>query len=98
MSLPPNGSVVRARVRDWARCQANNQLEYPDPRLPSYEGIPEWIEGPFRAETLAVWWGELELIAVEWDGCPIGVEYDTIEILTLRPQGRTHRRPRQGLK
>lgn len=41
----PDGTRVRARRYAWAAVQANNLLECPDPRLPTYEGLSEWVEG-----------------------------------------------------
>lgn len=32
----------------WDEAQANNALEHPDPRLPTYEGVPEHIRGPVQ--------------------------------------------------
>lgn len=37
--------------------QANNLLEYPDPRLPTLEGAPEWVTGPLVIEHVTTRWG-----------------------------------------
>ncbi|MCK4177790.1 hypothetical protein [Aciditerrimonas ferrireducens] len=36
---------VRAVLLDWDKAQANNLLPEPDPRLPTYEGLPREVEG-----------------------------------------------------
>lgn len=45
VSSIPDGTRVRARRYAWDAVQGNNLLEYPDPRLPTYEGLSEWVEG-----------------------------------------------------
>lgn len=65
-SLPPVGSYVRARRSTWDAVQANNRLEFPDPRLPTYEGFSEWVEGV------------LEIRHVHSDLAPI--DYDEVNV------------------
>jgi hypothetical protein len=36
---------VRAVLLHWDEAQANNRLPEPDPRLPTYEGLPREVEG-----------------------------------------------------
>jgi hypothetical protein len=47
--LPPDGTSVRARVSRWADAQANNAEPYPDPALPSLDGVEEWQTGPLTS-------------------------------------------------
>lgn len=78
--LPLNGTMVRAHVQDWALCQANNLEEFPDPRLPTLEGLPEWVEGPLDVRHVKAPWGEFDSISVYWDGAHVSVDADSIAI------------------
>ena len=40
-----NGGRVRAEVLGWKEAQSNNKLKYQDPRIPSLEGVPQFVEG-----------------------------------------------------
>jgi len=80
MSLPPNGTRVRGRVHDWALCQANNLEEFPDPRLPTLEGVPEWVEGPLDFRHVIAPWGEFDSVSIFCEGSHVGVEPDSIEV------------------
>ncbi len=81
MSLPSNGTQVRARVHDWAVCQANNKEKFPDPRLPTLEGVPEWIEGPLDVRHVLAPWGEVDSVSVLWRGTQVDVEADSVRAL-----------------
>ena len=50
---PANGSTVRARLADWDAVQENNAARYPDPALPTYEGLDEFVEGTLSIEHIA---------------------------------------------
>ena len=39
------GTLVRARVDGWLEAQIENAEEFPDPAVPTLEGVPEWVEG-----------------------------------------------------
>jgi hypothetical protein len=77
-ALPPNGTRVRAKVRDWAICQANNLEKYPDPRLPTLEGIPEWVEGPLNVRRTETSWGQRDEITIEFEDTVLDVEPDSL--------------------
>jgi hypothetical protein len=79
-SLPASGTRVRARVLDWALCQENDKLEFPDPRLPTLQGVPEWVDGPLDVRHVTAPWGEYDSITVEWEGRIVAVEAETVEV------------------
>lgn len=35
---------AKGRLCEWDRAVANNAKEFPDPKLPTYKGLPEWAE------------------------------------------------------
>ena len=84
-AMPRNGSWVRARVLNWALCQANNQEAYPDPQLPTLEGIPEWVEGTFEASHAKAPWGEVDVFLVAWGGIAVEVDSDSVHAVESGP-------------
>ena len=81
--LPPPGTRVRARVLCWDEVQANNKEEFPDPRLPNLEGVPEFIRGELEIRFVKAPWGEYTTYSVipEGHSVPIDIEEKTIEPL-----------------
>lgn len=53
---------ARGRLYDWDAVQLNNLEEYPDPRLPTYEGASEWVEGIYTVRHVHV-----ELAGIDYD-------------------------------
>jgi len=80
MGLSQGGPVrARGRLSSWDEVQENNKLEYPDPRLPTYEGCEEWIEGVYEVRHVHV-----ELAGIDYDKHTIdgvGVDPDTVQVL-----------------
>ena len=81
--LPSSGTRVQARVLRWDEVQANNSEEFPDPRLPTLEGVPEFIQGELRIDRVKAPWGEYTTYSVipEGNSVPIDVDEKTIEPL-----------------
>jgi hypothetical protein len=70
---------ARGRLDDWDAVQLNNLEEYPDPRLPTYEGLSEWQEGEYVTRHVHV-----ELAHIDYDKHTInGYEVDpaTVQVL-----------------
>lgn len=45
---------ARGRLDGWDEVQANNLEEYPNPALPTYEGLDEGQEGPYEIRHVSV--------------------------------------------
>jgi hypothetical protein len=71
---------ARGRLLDWDEVVENNKLEYPDPRLPTYEHCPEWVEGEYTTRHVSVPFAHIDYIKHEIDG--YDVDPDTIEVLS----------------
>ena len=55
MGLSQGGPVrARGRLDGYDEVMANNQEKYPDPALPSYEGLDAWIEGEYETRHVSV--------------------------------------------
>ena len=70
---------ARGRLDAWDEVQENNKLEYPDPRLPTYENCSEWVEGEYETRHVHV-----ELAGIDYDKHTInGYEVDpaTVQVL-----------------
>jgi hypothetical protein len=70
---------ARGRLDGWDEVQENNKLEYPDPRLPTYEGLSEWVEGEYTVRHVHV-----DLAGIDYDKHEIdGEDVDpaTVQIL-----------------
>lgn len=77
-TLPPAGSRVRARRLGWDAVQANNRLRDPDPSLPTYEGLSQWVEG-----ALAVRHVHSDLAGIDYD--KVTVEGADVEPASVEP-------------
>ena len=70
---------ARGRLDAWDEVQENNKLEYPDPRLPTYEHCSEWVEGLYEVRHVHV-----ELAHIDYDKHTINgwdVDPATVQIL-----------------
>jgi hypothetical protein len=45
---------ARGRLYEWDRVVANNAEEFPDPALPTYEGLDEWADGEYVLRHISV--------------------------------------------
>jgi hypothetical protein len=45
---------ARGRLSGYDEAQANNLEDYPDPALPTYEGLDAWQEGPYVVRHVSV--------------------------------------------
>jgi hypothetical protein len=45
---------AKGRSYEWDRVVANNAEEFPDPKLPTYEGFSEWAEGSYVTRHVSV--------------------------------------------
>ena len=45
---------ARGRLDVYDEVVANNQEKYPDPALPTYEGLDAWQEGPYVVRHVSV--------------------------------------------
>ncbi len=89
VSSIPDGTRVRARRYAWDTVQANNLLEYPDPRLPTYGNLSEWVEGTLgRTHVQSPLVPDLAYESWTVDG--VEVEPESIEPI---PDDRPGRRP-----
>ena len=79
---PPPGTRVRARVFRWDEVQANNKEEFPDPSLPTLEGVPEFVQGELQIRRVKAPWGEP-------DGHSVAVDIDenTVEPVEIDLSG-----------
>ena len=77
---PRLGSRVRARLSGWNEIQANNRAAVPDPGLPTYEAMPEWVEGVLTVRHVRAPWGRFKTYSVtrEVDGASFDVDEATI--------------------
>ena len=74
------GSLVRARLAGWDEIQAKNRSEFPDPGLPTYEGMPEWVEGALSVRHVHAPWGKFRTYSVSTeDGRTFDIDEATIE-------------------
>jgi hypothetical protein len=70
---------ARGRLDGYDEVMANNQEKYPDPALPTYEGLSEWIEGEYETRHVSV-----PYAGIDYQKHTIGgrdVDPDTIEFL-----------------
>jgi hypothetical protein len=70
---------ARGRLDGWDEVQENNKEEYPDPALPTYEGLDEWQEGEYVTRHVHV-----ELAGIDYDKHTINdydVDPDTVQVL-----------------
>jgi hypothetical protein len=70
---------ARGRLDGWDEVQENNKLEYPDPRLPTYEGLSEWVEGEYVVRHVSVPFAHIDYIKHTIDG--EDVDPATVQIL-----------------
>lgn len=56
---PRLGSRVRAKLFGWDEVLANNASEFPDPGLPTYDGMPKYVEGVLGVRHVSAPWGRL---------------------------------------
>ncbi len=71
---------ARGRLYDWDNVQLNNLEEYPDPRLPTYEGLSEWVEGEYVIRHVSVPIAGIDYIKHTIAGSD--VDPDTVELLS----------------
>lgn len=69
---------ARGRLYDWDNVQLNNLEEYPDPRLPTYEGMSEWVEGEYVVRHVSVPFAHIDYIKHTIDGHD--VDPDTVQV------------------
>ena len=84
------GTRVRARRLTWDAVQANNRLGEPDPELPTYEHLDEWVEGELHRRHVI----RSELLpAIDYVNVTVGDEdVDEATIVPI-PGHRPARRP-----
>jgi len=86
---PPPGTRVRARVFRWDEIQANNKEEFPDPSLPTLEGVPEFVEGELQIRHVKAPWGEYTgySIVPEGHSVPVDIDENTVEPVEIDLSG-----------
>jgi hypothetical protein len=79
--LPPQGTRVRARLYFWDEVQANNTEQFPDPSLPTLEGMPEYVQGELQIRHVKSRWGAYTAYSITTDdySAPVDVDKSTIE-------------------
>ena len=70
---------ARGRLDGYDEVMANNQEEYPDPALPTYEGLDAWIKGEYETRHVSVPYAGIDYQKHTIDGRD--VDPDTIEFL-----------------
>jgi hypothetical protein len=70
---------ARGRLYDWDAVQLNNLEEHADPRLPTYENCPEWVEGTYTVRHVSVPFAHIDYIKHTIDGWD--VDPATIQLL-----------------
>jgi hypothetical protein len=45
---------ARGKLYEWNRVVENNAEEFPDPKLPTYEGLSEFVEGDYVQRHVSV--------------------------------------------
>jgi hypothetical protein len=81
--LPRLGTRVRAKLSGWDEVQANNRLQFPDPGLPTYEGMPEFVEGDLSVRHVHAPWGKFAVYSVTTeDGDRYDIDEKTIELVS----------------
>ena len=70
---------ARGRLYRWDEVQANNAEDYPDPALPTYEGLDEWVEGEYVTRHVSV-----PIAGIDYDKHEIdGFEVDRATVVLL---------------
>ena len=70
---------ARGRLYRWDEVQANNAEDYPDPALPTYEGLDEWVEGEYVTRHVSV-----PIAGIDYDKHEIdGFEVDPATVVLL---------------
>jgi len=70
---------ARGRLSGYDEAMANNKLKYPDPALPTYEGMSEFVEGEYVTRHVSVPYAGIDYQKHTIDGHD--VDPDTIEFL-----------------
>lgn len=70
---------ARGRLVGYDEVMANNQEKYPDPALPTYEGLDAWVEGEYETRHVSVPYAGIDYQKHTING--YDVDPDTIEFL-----------------
>ncbi len=88
--LPRLGTRVRAKLSGWDEVQANNQLQFPGHGLPTYEDMPEFVEGDLSVRHVHAPWGKFAVYSVTTeDGDRYDIDEKTIELVSAVSAGKS---------
>ena len=74
---------ARGRLYEWDRVVANNAEDFPDPKLPTYEGLNPVVEGEYTSRRVQVPEAGIDYVQHLING--FEVDPATVQVLTRPP-------------